>query len=151
MGFTKTNTQNTPGICKVEYIETKYVNAIQVLNHIATVNLTTAAAWQEIEFTGGTASFKQPKQRSAAGTYFNYALELKIPKSSATVANKLEELDGPAYLILRITDKNGEILILGEQENPMLLTDDLSIPASAYNGWTFNFFGKYTHRAYYQA
>ncbi len=151
MSFEKENGMNVPGICQVEYViaENVLIETDTEAN-TATLTLLNGASWQTIDLTNASASVKQKKGRKTAGIYFDISLALKIPKNRVEVARELEALDGYG-LILRCTDKNGEVLILGLTENPMLMNDELQIPSNGYNGWTFNFSGQYDHRAYYQA
>lgn len=142
---------NAPGICLVEYISTDQVSSVSSpTDHKVTVSLFPTGAWLDIDFTDLSAKFDQVKKIDTAGPFFELKLTVRVPKSRPEIAAILENLDN-RLLMLRVTDKNDQVLILGEPDYPVVMADSLSIPAKGYNGWEFVFTGKSTHRAYYQA
>ena len=104
--------------------------------------------WNSIYGTPETMQLDSEQQDTPAGVKYLYKLKILVPKDRAPVEAELFRMTG-RQLIIKLTDKNGTIRILGTMESPMKLTNKLLKPAAleTYNGYELLFTGEFSKPA----
>ena len=100
--------------------------------------------------TNDTIEFDSEETDRPAGTQYTYKVKCLVPKDRSTVEITLREMERRG-LIIHVTDKNGEIRILGTKENPMRKASRLKKAANVegFNGWEVTFQGDFSLPAFY--
>ena len=113
-----------------------------------TVILKTGKSWNSLYGTPETIQLESENQDTPAGMKYLYKLKILVPKDRALVESELFRMTG-RQLIIKLTDKNGTIRILGTMESPMKLTNKLLKPAAleTYNGYELLFTGEFSKPA----
>ena len=116
-----------------------------------TVTPKTGKSWNSLYGTPETIQLESEQQDSPAGAKYLYKLKMLVPKDRAPVESELFRMTGRC-LIIKLTDKNGTVRILGTLESPMKLTSKLLKPAvlEAFNGYELYFAGEFSKPAGFQ-
>ena len=111
----------------------------------------TGKSWNSIYATPETIQLESEQQEMPGGTKYVYKLKLLVPKDRSALASELFRMTGRC-LIIKLTDKNGTVRILGTMESPMKLVSKLLKPAvmEAFNGYELNFAGEFSKPAGFQ-
>jgi len=101
------------------------------------------AGWNSVYGTPETIQLDSEQQDTPAGLKNIYKLKMLVPKDRREVETELLGMNG-RLLMVRVTDKNGVIRILGSPENPMKLTCKLLKPPAmeGFNGYELLFSGE---------
>ena len=116
------------------------------------VSVTNSGTWDEPEFTTQTAGFTQNEKLSEAGLYYEQQLNFTLPKTgTGNHQDAYQYADKP--VVIRITDGNGNIRILGSADKPVFIRKAEKIPAEAagLNAYYFEVKTQNTHPAYFSA
>lgn len=128
MSFTnRTITDNIPGAYTLEYVYKEDVDSID-----DDVTLKSGKAWDTIPATRGTIQPSTKQKDSDGGAIFETSVKFKIPKDESGYTDTLKTLSA-RNLILRETDKNGTVRIIGTLDFPARLQFEIS--KSSYNGY----------------
>ena len=105
-------------------------------------------SWNALYGTPETIQLESEQQDTPGGMKYLYKLKMLVPKDRITVEDELFRMTG-RQLIIKLTDKNGTIRILGTMESPMKLTNKLLKPAAleTYNGYELLFTGEFSKPA----
>ena len=108
----------------------------------------TGKSWNSLYCTPETIQLESEQQDTPGGMKYLYKLKMLVPKDRITVEDELFRMTG-RQLIIKLTDKNGTIRILGTMESPMKLTNKLLKPAAleTYNGYELLFTGEFSKPA----
>lgn len=128
MSFTtRTITDNIPGTYTLEYVYKEDVESIDT-----DVNLKAGKAWDTIPTTRGSIQSSTKQKDSDGGAIFETSVKFKIPKDESDFTDTLNVLSA-RYIIVRETDKNSTVRIIGTLDFPARLQFEIS--KSSYNGY----------------
>jgi len=105
-------------------------------------------SWNSLYGTPETIQLESEQQDTPGGMKFLYKLKILVPKDREAVESELFRMTGRC-LIIKLTDKNGVIRLLGTMESPMKLTNKLLKPPTveAFNGYDLLFAGEFSKPA----
>jgi hypothetical protein len=112
-------------------------------NGIVEVTFESGKSFHDIAFTQESASFSEGEQHTDAGSFFPQELTLKVPKVSTAQFIELLSMRNHDFVVA-VTDGNGTVILMGEQEAPARMTFRVlrPAPASGYNGYDLTFQAK---------
>ena len=142
---------NMGSIQKIEITEAINIT-LGIPNTNNEVAVTNSGSWEEILFTLETASYSENEKPVKEGSIFTSTLTWQLPKVSPTnyaASAKYRNKE----LIIKITDANNTIILIGEPSNPAFVNVVKSIPAkvSGINAYNFTVKHESTHSAYFIA
>lgn len=141
-------TRNIPGITKLEYLpidwldDGDYEEVIYQGNFQKAINPTLGGqSWLTLPFFAG-ATWTEAADSSAFGNVFTQEISGVIPKMTAAQQSELEKM-GRHRFILRITDRNGLVWLVGRKEEPLqfFANSNAGSISGAGNGHQFRFTG----------
>ncbi len=109
------------------------------------VTLKPDRTWNLLYGTPETLQLESEEQDMPGGMKYLYKLKVLVPKDRPGVEAELFRMNG-RQLVVKLTDKNGTIRILGTMESPMKMTSKLTKPASleTFNGYDLLFAGEFS-------
>jgi len=112
------------------------------------VSLKTGKSWNSLYGTPETIQLESESQDTPSGMKYIYKLKKFVPKDRPEVESELLRMTG-RRLILKVTDKNGTIRLLGTMETPMKMTSKLLKPLviEGFNGYDILFSGEFSKPA----
>lgn len=120
------------------------IASIEIANHTDFISLNPVQfiqdkSWQNIGFTG-EAELKRKTKDDPNGVIYNYSGFFDIQSIRDEVELNLMSYVGK-HAILRITDNNGRVYIIGQKGNPVTLEEDSTTGKlnKSKNGYQFNF------------
>ncbi len=143
---------NLGGINSINWM---YCEDISLFNISATslycaITPITGKDWNSFYATPETMQLDSEQQDTPSGIKYVYKLKALIPKDRIDVENQLFQMTGRC-LILKITDKNNTIRILGTMNSPMKITSKLLKPLvlEGFNGYDILFSGEFSKPAFF--
>lgn len=146
-----TQTTNIGSIQKIEVALERDIT-IGAPNEKNEVVVNNRIAWDVINFTAGSASISEPEEIGIQGLIYKTKLGWKIPKAGPeNYANAYKYRN--KKVILKVTDGNGTVHLIGEPGRPVMIKTEKIIPAkpSGYNGYEMTVETRNTHPAYFVA
>ena len=109
------------------------------------VTLKTGKSWNSLYGTPETIQLESESQDTPSGMKYLYKLKKFVPKDRPEVESELLRMTN-RRLILKVTDKNGTIRLLGTMDSPMKMTSKLLKPAAleTFNGYELLFSGEFS-------
>lgn len=91
----------------------------------AEITLAQGKQWTEVAFTKGKMTFRQKKQRSNAGYFYEQEFAGSVPAKSVNVEGLINDLcDAPVVVKMEI--QNGDIVLCGNTSVPVRVYSELS-------------------------
>ena len=142
---------NIGSITKIEIARADEIS-LGTPNSSNEVTVTNAGSWDEPDFTIESASFNETEKKADAGAYYVSKLSYQLPKimpGSHQAAHKYPNLP----VVIRITDGNGNKIVIGEVLNPVFIKVLKNIPAptAGINAYIFEANYQSPHPAYFSA
>ena len=99
-----------------------------------------AKSWFRLYFTPQSSELQITAKQSDHGDIYTCSLQARIPKDNPETTSFIRASQN-AWFLLRVTDANGIIRLIGTPDFPARLVSKISIPASpaAYNGYDLAF------------
>lgn len=142
---------NIGGIQKIEITNAENVT-LGTPNTNNEVSVSNSGTWEELPATIESASFTETEKQVEEGVVFESELKFKIPKVSVSnhlLAHKYSNVE----VVARITDNNGQVIIMGESSNPVFLLNKKTIPRKTadLNRYDFTIKHQSAHPVYFSA
>ncbi len=146
-----TQLQNMGSIIKIEVAMAQNIT-IGKPNSSNQVSVVNSGSWDEIIFTMDTASFSDSSKSVSEGIMYKQKLAWKIPKvgpSNHAIAHAYDN----KKVVLRVTDANGTVYILGSEKAPAYINVKSRIPTkpSGLNAYSLSVNYESPHPAYFVA
>ena len=142
---------NIGSITKIEIAQAEDITlgAVNTKNEVTVAN---TGSWDEPAFTTETAGWNEGSKHTAAGDLFAASLRFQLPKQmpdNHQAAHKYKNIP----LVIRITDGNGNKVLIGEPSNPVYLEVSKKIPANTagINAYQMEAKHESQHPAYFSA
>jgi hypothetical protein len=145
---------NLRNIGSIQKIEVLPANRVTISDADATNSVTVTAVlpWQDMHATIQSASFQEEESIHKAGPVYESRLRFVCPKISPAnyVPNSIW-VNLP--VVIRITDGNGTMIVMGDADNPCYIIHDKNIPAEpgGFNGYGFSVKWESPHQARFTA
>ena len=141
---------NIGGIDSVSWIFKEDIQGLTLSDTTlyCTVILKTGKLWNSLYGSPETMLVETEHQDTPSGMKYLYKLKVLVPKDRPQVELELFRMIG-CHLMVKVTDKNGTIRILGTMECPMKMTVKLLKPSAieAFNGYELLFSGEFAKPA----
>lgn len=143
---------NIEGISKLEILESSKVVEILPSDVITgapvIVKLQYGATFEEIPFVKGTGSYMEGHPKDESGDHHPQTIQVSVAKNRRELDNWLNSKQHLSY-VAKVTDRNGNIRIVGTPTAGLELSVPLSNPAQGRNEYQFTFFADAGQRAPY--
>lgn len=135
---------NVGSLCKIEFMDARHAigtyneNEMEVI--ISAYPPGGVLYIDELYFIPGTGSFVEKEKQDINGSMWEQEVRCIVPKSRQEVAAEIVAMKGRRYMI-KITDCNGNVNLIGSQDEPARLISTKKIPAekAEYNSYEFVF------------
>ncbi len=116
------------------------------------VQVTPESAFEEISFTFSSAKFIEDEKYVIQGIKYFSKLEWKLAKQSPNNYQSVNKYTNKE-VIIKITDANGTVIIIGDADVPVYIMKKRIIPAKPeeFNGYLFSAEVEMSHSAYFSA
>lgn len=143
---------NIEGINKIDVIDTSKVDDIlpgdAITGGPVIIQLKYGASFENIPLVKGTGSFVEDHQSDETGEYFLQSISLSHAGNRKEADAWLTDNQYKDFII-KITDRNQNIRIVGTLDSPVRLLSPMNNPSSGRNEYTFTFSSKSDIRAPY--
>ncbi len=114
----------------------------------STVTFSDTSDIYEIYCTPETMQFREPKQRTDAGTHYNTSITGFIPRDSETILEAINDMERKPYVVI-FRDGNGSYKLAGTKTEPLRINPDLDTGRQPTDpaGYQIEFTGKTLSRA----
>jgi hypothetical protein len=149
--ITRHTSGNIGGVNPPMYVFPEDIDSITVNSDLtASVELKAGKAWNYLYGTNGTIQVESKEEPSPAGMKYIYQAELLIPKDRSDAELVLANMNDRGIIILAM-NKNGQVRLFGDPDNPMRKSGKLTWPAETegFNGTKLTLSGQFSHPAYY--
>jgi len=139
--------ENLSGIIKIEYAFCEHIATLRINPSTSTVEEITfnnfgnnKKPWLPFYFTPQTGELQIVPKLSDAGTIYTCTLQSRVPKDQPESTAFISILQDRWFLI-RVTDANGIVRLIGTLDFPAQFSARISIPPSpsGYNGYDTTF------------
>lgn len=150
--ITRHSGKNTGGICCLQWAYTDNIASMEKdFEDLTALISFSNGGWEEVYYTPGTITLQENQVTTDAGIRYDYTLTLRIPKDRASVATTLFARRYRDF-ILRITNANELVRLLGTDEVPMRMGQQMLWPGevSGFNGYEIRFTGSFPQPAFFE-
>lgn len=135
--------ENISGITKIEYAQREHIVSVRINPDTSMVDEIIFAPghdWLPYYFTPLSADLAIDARLSDPGTVYACTLRARVPKDRPEPTTFIRAAQGCWYL-LRVTDGNGIIRLVGTTDFPAQFIAKIAVPASpaGYNGYDVTF------------
>lgn len=146
---------NPPGVATIEYLPTDWVDAPsyeKIVNASRNwqydIPLTVGAEWLSAPIFPSGKLWEEQQRVDAQGTSYEHRITGITPRMRPDVTDQFEQMAQYDYL-LRLTDKAGQIWLIGTLEQPMQFSAAAtSGTGTTRNQYSLTFSGSTSRRAY---
>lgn len=126
---------NLSGLITLQYASLDMIDRASYIPIFSSGNLLynilfTQGSWLTLPARPGSPDWSQTENRSEQGPFYDQRLQAVLPHMRIEVEAELERMSQHAYL-LRMTDRNGKVWLLGTPDHPFYFKADSATGDSA--------------------